>query len=375
MEAFGAFRPTLVCLVGAGILSVACDAHHVSSPDRDVDEPLPDHVLQALQGIELGDGPLALFEGKDRNGRLFAAVDVRREATRDVTSDGLGSDSRTALIQASNLPLVFSVHPNGGRRDDLRSHEIHGLTPAASGGFIFGCVENGQFVQYLDAEVDSLVHKNFGTPTGGHGADHSFANDSTGRPLGTHEPDNGPTLADGRFYSTFTPNIAAGDEKLVIGYRVTDPAAPCVGIPAESQYRVVIRVPDLVELTATSSLSLSPPTSHPKETFWYVDEPTEESTERLADAHLAKYGNPLLLTAAALKQGGIQDICMDWDPAVCGHWEHRVGTDIDIDDQLANDQKRLKEIELLGETQGRFADCEPHPRASPNHVHCRQRLY
>ncbi len=361
---------SMFLLAGVALAVGACRDHPLTAPSTLPEAPADLARAIAESGIQTG--PVSVFAPADgEGGRRYV---VGRPGLRSPTSGEPGPRFSMAASEPAQLPQLFSVHPNGGTRNSLRSKEIHGLQPSASGGFIFGCIENGQFVQYLEARVDSLFPENFGTPTGGHGSDHDLSNAATGRPRGTFAPASGPTLPDGRFLSVYTPNIAAGDEKVILDYVVTDAAAPCRGIPARAEFMATVRVPGLVVIPADPDLILAPPSSHAAQFFWFLTPTTLQSTQALAVRHRQVFGLPLVLTAAALVQGGINDIGRNWDTRP-GHWEHRVGTDVDIDDNPnTNDPDRLNEIDGLGEESG-FAECEPHPRSNPNHVHCRLRRY
>lgn len=118
---------------------------------------------------------------------------------------------------------------------------------------------------------------------------------------------------------------------------------------------------------------VAPSSNHAGATFWFLEPNTLGTTRRMAALCRGQYNGPMLLTAAALAQGGINDISNNWAPS---HWEHRVGTDIDVDDAAGNSPTRIRQIRELGERAG-FAVCEGHgPRGgAPNHVHCKQRQY
>lgn len=365
-------RPGSLILVALAALSWACGPDQSPQPLLEPSEgsSIPDHILEAVEASGINDGPVAVLEMAD-GGRGAHAV---------VGSPGRFSAQQQefALAAASDLPLAFELHPNGGTRDSLDSKEILGRSASGTAGWRFICIAGSppQVYPVYSATVTNLEQKNFPEPSGGHvkppsaeGAEHDYSDTATGRPVGTWSDTSGVTEPDGRFYSTITANIASGDEKVVLDWYAND--SPCVGISKTDEFRAAIRVPGLVEIAAGADLVLSPPDSHDPAGFWYLTPETLTSVQRLGREHRKLRGSALVLTAASLIQGGINDIDRDWAP---WHVEHRIGTDVDIDD-YPNDNlpEVLLTLSLLGESpEIGFAECDVHFR---NHVHCREYRY
>jgi hypothetical protein len=263
-------------------------------------------------------------------------------------------------IQATNY--FFSVHPNGGDLDRLGPTAILGANPKVTVVVGAGC--GGQALTGATVE---MTQRNVSYPSGGHGSGHALGK----RPLGTYSPRTGTIGTDGLFRTTYTANVASGDEEVVA--RISS-SGDCGGV-VELKSVARVAVPSLSPIPQHPNLSFLAPTSdHPGPRFWYLRQDAMQRTLRLADLHRRKYGIPLLLTAAALSDGGINDVVNNWRKP---HAEHRVGTDIDIDEQAGNDQRRLEQISELGKLAG-FASCDPHrtkPGGPLNHVHCRTVLY
>lgn len=353
-------RGTALLSLACVLPLVACADNTLGGPDA-IEEPvLPVYVLRAVEEAGLPDGPAAVFDGVGETGGHRALVSSRSLAA---------SGSFATLAAVEDLPLAFSVHPNGGTRDDLSPKTVGGIPHSTSGGFFLICVANGNVMPVLLARVDSIYQSNFTTPSGGHSPGHDYSNTSTGRPLGTYMPASQEVVTDGRFGTTYIPNIASGDEMISLDWVTTDPLSPCVGIPKSDHFRAIVRVPNLVQLTATADIELAPPTSHDEAGFWFLKQETIDLTSKMAARYREKYGQSMTLTAASLLLGGINDINRDWAPP---HVEHRIGTDIDIDDKPNNnDPDVLLDMVRLGTAAG-FKKCQID---FGNHVHCRQRLY
>lgn len=342
-------------LLGAG---AACTPDRISGP---APGRLSPEVERALLAAGATDGPALVVEGRSETGEPVYVA---------------GEEEITSL-EAQSAQSAFHAHPNGGTRGNLRGKEIFGADPTWPGVFTVFCLVNGVQKTVKAANIDSIVPRNFGSATGGHGGAHSYADVPPGRPLGKYEPNTGPTRNDGSFPTVYTANIASGDEKMVVYYKITDPDSLCNGISDHKEFKGIIRAPGLVPIPQDPNLQLSPPSSdHPGSTFWYLEPGTLRTTQRMAAMYKRQYGSAMVMTAASLAQGGINDINNNWAPS---HWEHRVGTDIDVDDQAGNSPTRIREIRRLGQRAG-FVVCEGHgPKVNgvtkPNHVHCKQREY
>ncbi|MBW3570646.1 MAG: hypothetical protein KY467_06030 [Gemmatimonadetes bacterium] len=342
-------------LLLAGALA-ACTSDGVG-PRAEAPHP---RVLQAFANAGVQDGPASLLEGLGEGGEPVMTV-------------GVNASSFDAQSGAQGLPIAFHVHPNGGTRGNLRGKEVFNANATWPGVITLFCVINGTNYP-TKGSVDSLRARNFGTPTGGHGSGHDFSDTGTGRPRGRYVPDGGNTDDAARFRTEYRANIASGDEMMAIFYTIKDPDSPCDGNSSVDYYRAVVRVPGLVQIPQDANLQLVPPTSnHPSGTFWFLEPTTLATTRRMGALFRRDYDTPMPLTAAALAQGGINDIGNNWGPS---HWEHRVGTDIDVDDGAGNDPTRIRQVRRLGEQAG-FAVCEGHGRRGepPNHIHCKQRQY
>lgn len=348
----------LACLLTV----TACVGDTLGGPDEEGGPVLPAHVLRAVEAAGPPDGPLAVFDGVDEGGHRAQVISPSLSSS--------GSFATLAAVQ--DLTLAFLVHPSGGTRDNLSPKSVGGISPSATVGFIFVCVVPGNVLPVLAARVDSIYQSNFTTPSGGHSPGHDYSNTSTGRPLGTYMPSHADEVFGGRFETTYTPNIASGDEMLTLDWVTTDPTSPCFGIPKSDPFRAIVRVPNLVQFTATPDIDLAPPTSHDEAGFWFLKQETIDLTENMAALYREQFAQSMTLTAASLVLGGINDISRNWDDGPLGHVEHRIGTDIDIDDKPNNnDQDVLRDMVKLGEDAG-FKKCQIDNR---NHVHCRQRLY
>ncbi|MGH7564319.1 MAG: hypothetical protein ACREK5_07835, partial [Gemmatimonadota bacterium] len=284
------------------------------------------------------------------------------------------------------LEVALTVHPNGGTRTSLRQKEIGSGDPTVTMFYQILCNEPGIGWFPANGEVDSLYHVNLPFATGGHveppglpEPKHDLSNTAEGRPVGTYDLTSGPTGFAGMFGPTeFTANIAGGEELVIVDYRMTDPQSSCFEAEARALFRAIIEVPGLTGIPNHPDITLDtyPPTgdltSHDAAGFWYLTAETIEKTKELGRLHRQDFHAPVYLTAASLVQGGVNDAGRDWDPEnPKGHWEHRIGTDVDIDDQAGNDADRLDDIVLLGRRSG-FVECAVHKK---NHVHCRQFRY
>lgn len=344
-------RRSLAVLLVVATTTTAC-TDRIAGPGARGPSP---QVLRTLQAGGAPDGAAVVLESRDEDGIEIRAV------------GGL----YTAESTTPNGPITLFVHPNGGYRGAPSRYHIHNADPTRQATFTVTCIVNGTPYPVAAAQIDSVRQRNYGTPVGGHGAAHNFTNTGAGRPRGRWSPSSGEAPG-GVFPSTMTAEIASGDEKTVIWWKVTDPDSPCDGIESSKEFRGVVRVPGLVPVPRDGNVALHPPTSdHPGPTFWYLHPGAGAATVRLAAAHRQAYGTSLLLTAAALAQGGINDIDDNWHRS---HVEHRVGMEIDIDEQAANSERRLRAIAALGERAG-FAACELHGHPTRNHVHCRLRPY
>jgi hypothetical protein len=312
-------------------------------------------VLRTVQAAVTQDGPAVVLESRDEEGAETRAV----------------GGTLTAESTQPTGPITVYIHPNGGYRGAPSRRQIHNADPTREVRFTITCIINGTPQSVAKAQVDSVRQRNYGTPVGGHGSVHDFTNTGTGRPRGRWNPASGEAPG-GVFVSTVTAEIASGDEKIAIWYKVTDPASPCDGLETSKEFRSVVRVPGLVPVAQDTNIALSPPSSnHPGSTFWYLAPAANTATVLMAEAHREAYGTDLLLTAANLAQGGINDIHNDWHRS---HAEHRVGMEIDVDDQAGNSMSRLRAIAAMGKPAG-FAACELHGEPVHNHVHCRLRTY
>lgn len=343
-------RRTFIPLLVAVALA-ACTSDRVAGPG--VRGPSP-QVLRALQDAGTPDGAALVLESRDDEGAELRSVGIVFEAQSNPSG-----------------PVALTVHPNGGYRGAPSRRQIHNANPTQGATFTITCIVNGVPRSVASARVDSLRQRNYGTPVGGHGSAHDFSNSGTGRPRGRWQPDGGEAPG-GVFNSTLTAEIASGDEKIVSWYEITDPASPCAGMKDSKEFRGVVRVPGLVPVPRDANVGLAAPSSnHPGPTFWYLHPGATGPTVRMAAVHRQTYGTPLLLTAAALAQGGINDISNNWHRS---HAEHRVGMEIDVDEQAANSLGRLRAIAAMGVRAG-FAACELHGEPVRNHVHCRLRPY
>ena len=365
-------RGSMMYLVGFATLVLwACSPETVEGPaSRAESGSIPPHIERALEMSGVREGPVAVFEGVNEGGSMYAIAGAEA---------ALASGSSIATLAAGeHLPLLVSVHPNGGTRDALSSREVGGgQLRSASGGFFFYCTTGSGTTQVMAAVIDSIWQRTFAEPSGGHlkpdtstAAEHDYSDTPAGRPLGTYDEDRGITDANGRWATTYTPSIASGDENVVLDWTVTDVLSPCFEEQKQDQWRLVVRVPDLVELTPHPDLLLAPPGSHDVAGFWYLTPETMASVHRYAAWYREANGSPLVLTAASLIQGGINDIARNWAP---WHREHRIGTDVDIDDFPNQDLPNVLEQMAVDAVRfGSFEECKMH---FGNHVHCRQVVY
>lgn len=344
-------RTPLAVLLVSATAATACTDRIAGPVARG---PSPE-VLRTLQAAGATDGSAVVLESRDEEGAELRAIGA-----------ALSDESTTPSGDVS-----LFVHPNGGYRGAPSGRHVHNADPTRAATFTITCIVNGQPQPVASVQIDSVRQRNYGTPVGGHGSAHDFSNDGTGRPRGRWSPASGEAPG-GVFPSTLTAEIASGDEKIVIWHRVMDPDSPCDGLESSKEFRSVVRVPGLVPISQVTSVALSPPSSnHPGPSFWYLAPGADAATVRMAGFHREAYGTPLLLTAAALAQGGINDIRNDWHRP---HAEHRVGMEIDVDEQAANSLNRLRAIAVMGERAG-FVACELHGEPVRNHVHCRLRAY
>lgn len=312
-------------------------------------------MLRTLHEAETPDGPAVVLESRDHEG-----ADLR----------GVGSDFQTESTTPSG-PIVLTVHPNGGYRGAPSGRHVHHADPTRGATFTITCIVNGVPRSVAAAQIDSVRQRNYGSPVGGHGSAHDFSDSGTGRPRGRWNPGGGEAPG-GVFESTVTAEIASGDEKIVVWYRITDANSPCNGMADSKEFRSVVQVPGLVPVPRDANVALFPPSSnHPGPTFWYLHPGAGAATVRMAAAHREAFGIPLLLTAAGMAQGGINDINNNWHRP---HAEHRVGMEIDVDEQANNSLARLRAIAAMGMRAG-FQACELHGEPVRNHVHCRLRAY
>lgn len=329
----------------------ACTSDRVAGPGARGPSP---QVLRTLQEAGTPDGAAVVMESRDDEGADLRTVGAAFEAQSSPSG-----------------PVSATVHPNGGYRGAPSGRHIHHANPTQGVTFTVTCIVNGVPRSVASARIDSVRQRNYGTPVGGHGSAHNFSNTGTGRPRGRWSPGGGEAPG-GVFPSTLTAEIASGDEKIVIWWEVTDANSPCAGMKDSKEFRSVVRVPGLVPVPRDANVALSAPSSnHPGPTFWYLHPGATGPTVRMAAAHRQAYGTPLLLTAAALAQGGINDINNNWHRS---HVEHRVGMEIDVDEQANNSMSRLRAIAAMGMRAG-FAACELHGEPVRNHVHCRLRPY
>ncbi|MGH7565167.1 MAG: hypothetical protein ACREK5_12205 [Gemmatimonadota bacterium] len=307
-----------------------------------------------------------------------------------ITGAVVGKGGKGLEPAQEQLEVALTVHPNGGTRDNLKQKEIGSGDPTQTMFYQILCNEPGIGWFPANGEVDSLFHVNLTYPTGGHveppppldTPKHDLSNTATGRPVGTYDLTSGPTGFAGMFGPTeFTSNIAGGEELVIVDYRVTDPQSTCFEAEARARFRAIIEVPGLMRIPSHLDIDLDtyPPagdlTSHHEAGFWYLNPETIQSVITLGRTHRARFGSPVLLTAASLVQGGINDIGRNWAPK---HSEHRIGTDIDIDDQLGNrDERRLWILKDMGE-KSKFSHCFPEDGNNDgvlDHVHCRKMPY
>ncbi|HEV2146462.1 MAG TPA: hypothetical protein VGR37_03510 [Longimicrobiaceae bacterium] len=325
---------------------------------------LAPEVQRALSEAGAPDGPAVVLETRTEEG------EARYVVGQPVAADTAGPESGAS----SGGPHVL-VHPNGGYPGAPSGRQILNRDPTFDGTFTITCIVNGAQQPVKAAVVDSIRERNYGTPVGGHGSRHNYSNESPpGRPLGRWAPAAGPTDGAGVLKSKLTAGNAAGDERLLIWYRITDPDSPCKGMDqASKEFQTRVRVPGLVLIPDDANIAYSNPTSdHPVGTFWYLDPSAVGPTLRFGALHRAELGSPLLLTAAALFQGGINDVSNNWRNP---HAEHRLGHEIDLDDQAGDSLQRLNLLERMGKRAG-FTRCEMHKGRKPdgrlvyNHVHC-----
>lgn len=87
------------------------------------------------------------------------------------------------------------------------------------------------------------------------------------------------------FLTTYTANIAAGDEHVLAEYTVQDPSSSCDGQSATAQFRAIVEVPGLAQIPDHADVTKNPPTSHVESVFWYLTPEGIDSTVRLGVLH------------------------------------------------------------------------------------------
>ena len=175
--------------------------------------------------------------------------------------------------------------------------------------------------------------------------DRSGGHDHVGvRPVGGLSPSVGETDTEGMFVTTYTSSAFGGIEKII---------AFVPSNPSRDSVEITVRVPDLVNLGSieTNLWNLTGnvgPTSYSKCVGTVIRHPENHYAarsimERLQQAIVRFFawsgtssggGRYLKLgiNDMSLVNGGLFDICSDWEP---GHKSHRIGISVDIDSSAA----------------------------------------
>ncbi len=301
-------------------------------------------VVAALQQSG-ATGGVAVVRIGGRNGsltRVLAAPSAGWEAGRPVYAPG----NLLQPADADPSDLFFITNPAGGQAMENAPNQV-------TVRFSFFCISD-VITQLFDVTVDDL-RQDARNNTGGHGTAHVGE-----KPVGRWNPNTGAPSA-GIFTTTYTSEIASGDELMLLSWTAHDVGSDCEGLSTLSFAFTATRFLGLQRVTGTANLTFGAITSDHSDIF-YATPNTAQRTQRAARNFFALRRAAMRLNAASLVFGGINDIANNW---ASPHRFHRIGTDVDIDGP-ADNATIFQQLILAGQAAG-FRLCEVHNR---NHVHC-----
>ncbi len=162
---------------------------------------------------------------------------------------------------------------------------------------------------------------------------------------------------------------------MAVDWSASDLVSPCAGAGGTDYYSHATRWSGLSLITPTTDLVLAP-ISSAHDNVYYVAPGVNEKAQKAGKAYrAATYGqNPLIVTAASLIYGGLNDIGNNWSTP---HKAHRIGTDVDfvgLYGQAGHNPRIFALIQAAGMVAGFISPCPPHPFPDSverdTHVHC-----
>lgn len=337
------FFPRGVTLCAA-ITLWACGGDRAPPLEPSTVEPA---MLRALQDAGVT-GPVAATRiGGRGSPSLIRLPEGSPAATHDPGSTG---PQPLSIAQAADAPpqdLFFITNPAGGRYMENAPNEV-------TVEFSFFCISD-EITQLFDVTIDELSQEAI-DETGGHRGGHSGE-----KPIGAWDPDQGPATASGTFTTTYTSNIAAGDELMQLFWTANDAGSDCEGLSTLSEALIGVRYGGLQRVAESANLFFDVTTSDHFDVY-FATPSTAARTQTAASNFAALSGAPMRLNSASLVFGGLYDIADNWAPP---HTTHRIGTDMDIDGP-SDTPTIWEQLILAGQAAG-FRLCEVHNR---NHVHC-----
>jgi hypothetical protein len=271
------------------------------------------------------------------------------------------SPPSTPAYDISAGSLMFIVQPAGGK-------SVPGGNPQFGFRLFWDCIIGGVNYGRIQNVSVSGVNNIPLDGTGGHTGAHAGQ-----KPGGNNNPSHGVTDGAGFFTTTYTATEVSGDEQMDVNWSTSDQASACVGFGGTDTYFHATRWQGLARMTGTADLVFAPIQSQHSSVYYAT--PTVASMAQKAGAayRSATHGaNPLIVNAASLVYGGLEDINNNWSPP---HATHRIGTDVDFDGLAgpAGDTPRVwalvKKAAING---GGFKVCDIHNK---NHVHCYGYVY
>ncbi len=334
------------------LAAAACTTDRLAAPAPRAISP---EISRLLESAGPQSGPVMVFRptspGESR-GPLLARPGAAKPGLEAQLSPG------RARFDFAEDQLAFIANPSGGRA-------MGGVDSTFAGEFTFYCFNfsTGVWEQLFNVTVNDIVQQSMAN-TGGHGTTHTGT-----KPKGRWNPRTGNSAADGRFPSTYTSGVAAGDEELDLTFTPHDAASPCNGLTTTNFFYNAIRYRGLSLITAQGGLTLSPISSN-HTSIYYATAGAAASAYAAQTFYdsLTNHLDHLRVNAASTIYGGINDVGNNWRPP---HATHRIGTDVDFDGN-ADTQRVWDRVILAGTRGGGFRRCEVHNR---NHVHCYARLY
>lgn len=362
----------------------ACAESSVSDPEYPTS---PSHeVLDAVAAIER-DGPALAAQAVFPDGRTNTlAVAPGVVAHRTGVSPGF-AQVQQAPQDAPVNELFFVQNPGDGTytlSDGTPLFYTEHRPDGVTGIFQFFCIVSGTAFQLMEVTVDSIPHSR-ATDTGGHIDEEHTGQDSVGRWHSFDPPDG--VVRDGIFEARYTTNEVSQDEEMRFHYTVDEAGSPCEGdkvvvtlrtgtrlLDKSSELAALTRIPDTQKLFFDATFS-----GH-FDTYFLLPEAIEKlnrtaaafaATSVPANAGSGTFDS-LRVNSGSLIFGGLYAVCAaptPYDAIACGgHQSHRIGTDVDLDWHLEDDDRDvLEDIIDTGVDGGGFRNCEVH---NGNHVHC-----